>query len=144
MPKDYPDHHDAELVIRLYDLRREPVMRASRDAIIARFLPRSFDDVRAVLQRDNPLNAAYRQVTTYWEMVYGMARHGVIHADFLLESSAEGLVVFARVEPYLAQLRAEQSPRSLRNAEWAATECELGRAIMVAQRARLAKLLGSA
>lgn len=143
MPKDYPDHHDAELVLRLYELRREPVMRASRDALISRFLPRSFDDLRQVLQREHPLNAPWRQVTTYWEMVYGMARHGVIHADFLLESSGEGLVLFARVEPFLETLRAETSPRAFRNAEWVATECEMGRSLMAAQRARLAKMLGA-
>ena len=43
-----PDHHDAELVLKLYELRREPVMRESRDAINAQFMPRSFEDVAAI------------------------------------------------------------------------------------------------
>ena len=41
---------------------------------------------------DHPLNVAFRQVTGYWEMVYGMARHGIVHADFLVENNGEGLI----------------------------------------------------
>ena len=141
--KDVPDHHDADLVIKLYELRREPVMRAARTAIITKFLPRSFEDVAAVTtSRDHELNAAYRQVNTYWEMVYSFARHGVVEPEFLLESNGEGLILFARVEPYLEQIRTAGSPRAYRNAEWVATHTELGRQMMEVQRTRLAAAMG--
>lgn len=81
MTKSTPDHHDAELVIKLYDLRREAVMRESRDAINAEYWPKDVDEAAAILARDHPLNRAYRQVSTYWEMVFGMAKHGIVHAD---------------------------------------------------------------
>lgn len=140
VPKDYPDHHDADLVIKLYDLRRDPVMRESRQALARDFWPRSFDDLIAITRGDHPLNAAWRQCSSYWEMVYAMARHGVIHADFMLESNGEGLLLFARVEPHLAQYREQSSPLAFRNAEWVARETEMGRQIMERFRKRVRQM----
>ena len=94
--KDFPDHHDAELVLTLCELRREPVMRESRNLINAKFLPTSFDELLAVTKPDHPLNAAYRQCASFWEMTYAMARHGVVHSEFLLESNGEGLLLAAK------------------------------------------------
>jgi len=143
MLKESPDHFDAELVLRIYDLRREEVMRESRNAINRDYWPRTAEEAIEVLRPDHPLNRAWRQTTGYWEMVYGMARHGVIHADFLAESNGEGLLLFARVEPYLAHIRAASNPRAFRNAEWLATECDMGRQIMETYRARVAKTLAT-
>lgn len=141
--KEHPDHHDAEIVLRVYELRREAVMRESRHAINSKFWPRSFEDVQAVMKLDHPLNAAFRQVTTYWEMVYGMAKHGVVHADFMLESNGEGLFVFARMKPYLQQYREATSPRSLMNAEWIATNSAMGKVLLETFEKRVAKVLES-
>jgi hypothetical protein len=141
--REAPDHHDADLVIKLYDLRREAVMRESRNAINAKFWPRSAEEAVAVTAPDHPLNVAFRQITGYWEMVYGMARHGIIPADFLVENNGEGLFLFARVEPYLAALRQATSPRAFRNAEWAATQCATGRTLMESYRARVQRRLES-
>lgn len=143
LQKDFPDHHDAEIVLRLYDMRREPVMRESRHAINRTFWPTSAADVLAVTKLDHPLNAAYRQVTTYWEMAYGMVRHGVLHADFMLDSSGEGLFVYARVAPFLEEVRKAGFPRVFRNAEWVATETETGRQLMALFAARVQQALAS-
>ena len=78
MSKTAPDHHDAALVLKIYDLRREAVMRESRDSINKDFWPRNADECLAILKPDHPLNRAYRQTATYWEMVYGMARNSVV------------------------------------------------------------------
>jgi hypothetical protein len=142
MSKPAPDHHDAELILRVYDLRREPVMRESRDAINRDFWPRNEAEALAIVQPEHPLNRAWRQTSTYWEMVYGFARHGVVHTDMLLESNGEGLLLFARMEPYLAALRAQTSPRSLRNCEWIAGSGELAKAVMQTFRGRIQKRLG--
>lgn len=144
VPKDYPDHHDAELVIKLYELRREAIMRESRAAISRDFLPRTFEELLAVTKSDHPLNAPFRQCGTYWEMVYGMAKHGVIHAEFMLESNGEGLLLYSRVEPFLEQYRATVSPLGFLNAEWVATHTERGRATLERFRARNKALLAAA
>jgi hypothetical protein len=139
--KDRPDHHDAELALRVYELRRETVMRQSRHEVNATFWPRNYDELVAVTRPTSPLNAAYRQVTTYWEMVYGMVRHGIVHADYFLESNGEGLFVFARVAPYLERYRAEVSPTTFRSAEWVSRETETGRRFFDIYTARVKKAL---
>ena len=140
--KDFPDHHDAEIVMRAYELRREPVLRESRSAIIKDFWPRSWDDVQQVLKGDHPLNAPFRQVGTYWEMIYGMAKHGIVHPEFLLESNGEGLLLYARMKPYVAQYR-EANPRAFVNAEWITTHVELGKQMLVRFEERTAKALAN-
>lgn len=117
MPKRKPDHRDASLVLELYDLRREPVMRESRRRMIA-WRPAGWDDVLAITQPGHPDNAAWRQVGSYFEMAYGFARHGIVPPDFLAENAAEGLALFAKVQPHLARFREEVSPTAFRNAEW--------------------------
>ena len=144
MPKGLPDHHDAELALRVYELRREPVMRESRNAINQKFWPKSFEDVQAIVKADHPLNAAYRQVGTFWEMVYGFAKHGIVSPDFWMESNGEGLLVFAKVAPYLPKIRAEISPVAFRNAEWITTQCETGKQRLELVQARLRKMLETA
>ncbi len=141
MLKEAPDHHDADLVLKIYDLRREPLMRESRDAINDKFWPRNAEEAVAITAKDHPLNAAFRQTAAYWEMVYGMARHGIIHPDFLVENNVEGLFLFARIEPYLAAFRQAGSPRSFRNAEWVATNSATGQAVMEHYRARIKRVL---
>ncbi|MBK8248970.1 MAG: hypothetical protein IPK85_16455 [Gemmatimonadetes bacterium] len=142
LKKDYPDHHDADLVLKLYEMRREAVMRASRASINADFWPKSWEDVQAVTKQDHPLNAAWRQVGTYWEMVYGMAKHGVVHPDFMMESCGEGIFLFARIEPYLAQIR-EINPFAFRNAEWVVTNSDRGKALLELFRKRVQTILAA-
>jgi len=140
MTKSTPDHHDAELLIKVYDLRREDVMRDSRRMILRDFWPKTWDDLQAVLKGEHPFNAAYRQVGTYWEMVYSFARHGIVHPAFWLENNGEGLFLFAKIEPFLAQLREAYGATAFRNAEWVARECPDGRAVYERILARVAKL----
>jgi len=127
MSKDTPDHHDAELVLRVYETRREAVLRQSRQELLSTFWPRTFEEVALVTKPNHPLNTAFRQVGSYWEMVYGIVRHGIVHPDFFRESNGEGIFLYVRVAPFLAQYRAEISPVAFRNAEWVATETEAGR-----------------
>ncbi|HEU4680415.1 MAG TPA: hypothetical protein VFS51_01635 [Gemmatimonadales bacterium] len=143
MLKEAPDHHDADLVLKLYDLRREVGMRESRNAINSKFWPRNAEEALAVTAHDHPLNDAFRQTAEYWEMVYGMARHGIIHCDFLVENNGEGLFLFARVEPYLDQLRKGGSARAFRNAEWVVIHCGTAQSLMEGYRARIKRVLES-
>ena len=140
MSKETPDHRDAEIVMKLYDLRREALIRESRKALAA-FYPRTYDELAAVLKPDHPLNAPFRQVSTYWEMAYGFARHGIVHADLLLETGGEGIFLFAKVEPHLQRLRQEYSAVAFRHAEWASRECAEGRRLIEVFRARVRKVL---
>jgi hypothetical protein len=141
MSREHPDHHDAELAFRAYELRREAVMRESRNAINRDFWPKSFADVLAVTKPDHPLNAPWRQTTTYWEMVYGTVKHGIVNPDYFLESNGEGMFLFARVAPYLEDLRREVSPIAFQNAEWVAKNTAVGQRLFGMFTARVKKML---
>ncbi|MGQ0551734.1 MAG: DUF4760 domain-containing protein [Planctomycetota bacterium] len=127
MSKEAADYHDAELVLKLYELRREEVMRASRDTMMGKFWPKSWEEFLAVTRPDHPQNEAYRQVASYWEMAYGMGRHGIVNAEYLVENGGEGLFLFAKVQPYVSRYREEVAPHAFKNAEWAATQTAAGR-----------------
>ncbi len=142
MLKDYPDHHDAELVIKLYELRREATMREAR-AAISSFWPKTIDDIKPVLDGKHPLNSAFRQVGSYWEMVYGMARHRIIDPEFLMDSNGEGLFLYAKVVPFLAELRTVGSPRQFFNAQWVVTETEAGKEAFARINAYVQKVLAT-
>ncbi len=92
----------------------------------------------AVLKQDHPLNGPIRQVVSYWEMVYGMMKWGILHTDFALETTGEGMVLFAKMEPYLAEVRAQKTGVQFNNAEWVATHTEAGRKLMERLRPRYA------
>lgn len=139
--KTNPDQYDADIVLKLYDLRREAVMRQSRDAM-ARFLPRSFEDLAAVLAPEHPQNAAWRQVTSYFEMAWSMARYGIANPDFLAENTGEGFLLFAKVQPHLERLRKEYSPLAFTNAEWMLQNSAAARQRFELFQARVRKLLG--
>lgn len=141
MAKGTPDYQDADLVLRVYELRREPLMRASRDAINGKFWPANYDEVKAVLATTHELNAAYRQTSTYWEMVYGLVKHGVVDAEYFMETNGEGLFLYAKVEPYIGQIRKDFNPYVFLNAEWIAKETERGRGLLEIFRARVTKVL---
>lgn len=143
MAKKKPDHRDAELILKLYDLRREEVMRHSRNAIV-QWLPRTFEDVVAITQPSHPHNAAWRQVSTYWEMAYGFARHGILNADLLAENGVEGLILYAKLEPHLPRLRKEISPTILQNAEWMARKCPTAKKRLELVKKRVASMMAAA
>ena len=143
MFQEKPDFHDAELVLRVYELRREPVMRESRGAVNQKFWPKTYEDVQAVAKADHPLNAAYRQVGTFWEMVYGIVKHGIVHPDYFLESNGEGLLFFAKVSPFLAEIRRDTQPLAFANAEWVSRETATGRRVFEMMSGRVKKALES-
>ncbi|HEV8600461.1 MAG TPA: hypothetical protein VGQ69_13970 [Gemmatimonadales bacterium] len=143
MIKDAPDHHDAELVLRLYELRREATMREARRFINSEFWPASAAELLEITKQDHPQSAAFRQVASYWEMAYGMAKHGIVNPDYLVENADEGLYLLAKVHPWLAEYRTTAYPSGFRHAEWIATQCEAGRAIFAWFRERVAKRLAA-
>ncbi|MEO6708827.1 MAG: hypothetical protein ABI054_04380, partial [Planctomycetota bacterium] len=111
---------------------------------IAAFLPRTWEDIAAIVAPAHLSNPAWRQVSSYWEMVYSFARHGVVNPDFLIENSAEGMFLFVKVHPYLERFRKEFAPTAFRNAEWIATQCETGRQRFGMIKTRVEKMMEAA
>ena len=93
----------ADLIMKLYDLRREDTMREARKWFIS-FFPESTQDVMKTMV-DEKTSAYYRMVVTYWDMAAGFVNHGAIDEEMFLDSSGEFIVVFSKVEPFIEELR---------------------------------------
>jgi hypothetical protein len=96
-------YESATLLIRLYELRRETAMREARTWYARSFSPTSVDDVLATV--GGPNSAQFRMVTSYWEMAASFANHGAIDMEMFNEANGEHLVVFAKIQPFLAEYR---------------------------------------
>jgi|SRR6476660_2813896 hypothetical protein len=115
--KTVATYEDASLILHLYEARREPRLREARDWFTGKFQPKSADDVRTVLgARGTPENASWRMVTTYWDMAASFVARGILDSELFLESGGEMLVVWAKVESFIAELR-QANPRLLKNVE---------------------------
>ena len=98
-------HHDAELILKLYDLRREPLMREAR-SFVAGFAPKSVDDMLAVANAFGTKENAYlRQVFGYWEMVAALIVHGTLNALLAYDTLGEMYFVYAKIQPFVEEFR---------------------------------------
>ena len=93
----------ASLILRLYELRRDPTLRAARDWFIGSFHPKTAQEVFA--QWMGPESAYYRMTTTYWEMAAALVTHGAIDALMFNDANTEHNGVFAKMQPFLPELR---------------------------------------
>jgi hypothetical protein len=111
-------YHDAELILKLYDLRREAVMRQARNWFFT-FEPKSFEDLMKVMGAFGSQENAYlRQVLTYWETAAALVAHGALNAQLAQETLGEMQAVYARVQPFMKQIRdLMKSPEFLQNME---------------------------
>jgi hypothetical protein len=109
-------YQDAELILKLYDLRREAVMREARN-FVANFMPSSFDELWALMSNFGSKENAYlRQVYTYWETAAALIVHGTLNAELAEDTLGEMYFVYAKIQPYLKQMREmTKSPEFLQN-----------------------------
>ncbi len=97
---------DAEIVLKLYELRTEPVMRQARAWMTGEFWPATVEDYAAVAANPkDPHNAWFRQVITYWEMAAAMVLHGAVSADLFVDCNAEGFFLLAKFSHILEGIR---------------------------------------
>ena len=127
-----PTYEDAHLVLKLYELRREEKLRAAREWFVGKFFPRSAADLETLYSLPGIENTYFRMVTSYWDMMASFVVRGVLNADLLLDSAGEMLLVWAKLENYLPEIRGKvvsrpssrtsssssSPPRTPRSASW--------------------------
>lgn len=114
-----PTYDDANLILRLYDMRREERLRRARAWFAADFKGvTTLERFQAVAKPGTDENAYFRMVTTYWDMVASFVTSGVLNEGLLYESGRELLFVWERVRDVVAKRReAEKDPTYLKNLE---------------------------
>ena len=107
MPKK-PTPMDAQLILHLYDLRREPEMRKARNWWFGSFWPNSADDfMKVAFTPGSQENNWLRQVHGYWSMAASFVQQGALNADMFLQPAVSGemFIMLAKVHPFLKDLR---------------------------------------
>ncbi len=101
---------DAEIILKLYQLRTEAVMRQARAWISGEFWPKTADEFFAVYDNPaDPHNPWLRQVLTYWEMAAAMVLHGAVSAELFVDCNGEGFFLMAKFSHILEAIR-EKNP----------------------------------
>jgi hypothetical protein len=93
----------ATLNLRLFELRREPVLREARQWYFAEFNPETFVEFAAIVSGER--NASFRMVLGYWDMAASLVTTGAIDAEAFRAAHGEIVSTFAKVRPFLAELR---------------------------------------
>jgi hypothetical protein len=108
-------HEDANLILKLYDLRRETVMREARNWLFT-FNPTSAQDIVDTLLSEH--SGHYRMVISYWEMAAAMVNNGAIDEQLFNETNTEHIFVYAKIAPVIEDIRSMfGSPDFLHNLE---------------------------
>jgi hypothetical protein len=131
-------HRDADLILKLYDLRREKTMREARNWFFT-FNPQTPADFMDVLTSDK--SGLYRMVVSYWEMAASLVNHGAIDADMFNDANGEHIFIYAKLEPFLPALRAEMGPKFLEHLEKVVKEMPDSEARLTAVRERITKIV---
>jgi hypothetical protein len=122
---------DAQLIMQLYDLRREAEMRKARNWWLTGFWPRNADDfTKVAFTSGTQENNWLRQVNGYWSMAAAFVLQGAMNADLFLQPAVSGemFVVFAKVQPFLKELREKAGdPHMFENIEKVIMSSKFGR-----------------
>ncbi len=100
-----PTYDDAQLILRLYEMRREDRMRRARAWFTGNFKVKTWDELQTLAPGGSDENAFYRMVVTYWDMVASFITSGVLHKELFFQSGRELLLVWERVRDVLPDIR---------------------------------------
>ncbi|HKA37865.1 MAG TPA: hypothetical protein VKH43_13660 [Thermoanaerobaculia bacterium] len=136
-----PTYDDAHLVLKLYELRRDEKLRTAREWFVGRFFPRSGADIETLYAAPGNENVYFRMVTSYWDMAASFVVRGVLNADLLLDSAGEMVLVWAKLEEHVGQIRGKiVSTAFLSNLERVMQSSAYAREKLAAARQTVARL----
>ena len=115
MPKAAP--HDAELILKLYEIRRDPEMRRARAFMMSEYAATSWDEIRPHYLTGNELDRHFRMVTSYWEMVAAFVNRGLLNEELFFDTHGEDIVIWKKIEPIVKGARKQIRPTWLWNLE---------------------------
>jgi hypothetical protein len=93
----------ATLILKLFELRREPLLREARAWFLRDFNPQTLEE--ALTLAGGPRNDWFRMVVGYWDMAASFVVHGAIDADMFRAANTEMVATFAKIEPFIADIR---------------------------------------
>src|ERR1700684_3494827 len=113
MPKSKPPNQQAELLLHLYELRRETVMRQARSYVGGQFQPRSAEEFIDAIRKGDQQTSYILQVFGYWDMLCAFVLHGALTEALVYDTCQEMYFQWAKIQPYIKTF-----PRKLKPPEW--------------------------
>jgi hypothetical protein len=98
--------NDTLAILKLYEMRSEPLMREARKWFMTEFNPQSGADIVKLLVSGERESAFYRMVASHWEVSASFVNNGGIDEKLFLDGNTEHVVVYAKLQPHLAEVRA--------------------------------------
>ena len=130
-------HEDADLILKLYDLRREAVMREARNWLFT-FNPTNVQDVMETMVGEH--SGHLRMVMSYWDMACALVNTGAIDEELFNQTNGEHVFVYMKIEPVLADIRTMfDNPEFLKNLETVVKRIPEIETKLPAMRERMAK-----
>jgi len=108
-----PSHADAELLLHLYEIRRDPELRRARAWVLTEFKPTTWADVKSRYLSHVEEDRWYRMTTSYWEMVATLVNRGTLHAELFFDHTGEDIVTWERIKGLIPDARADLRPTYL-------------------------------
>lgn len=134
MPTPY---ESAQLNLKLFELRQDPLLREARAWFFVEFNPESFSELAAIASGER--NAWFRMVLGYWDMAASLVTSGAIDGDSFRTAHSEVFVTFAKVSPYIDELRVRAGePHFCRHLEEVVTRAPNYEVILATRRAMAA------
>ena len=122
------NHEQVNLMLRLYDIRREPRLREAREWFMMNFHPTTAEELMKACPPGSQENAFMRMVISYWDMTVNIVNRGLIDEEFFFENSGEQWVVWENVKPVLNAWRTVfKNPHVFENLEKHCTRFEAWR-----------------
>ena len=102
-----PTHADAELLLRLYEIRRDPELRRARQWFLTEFKPSGWAEIKARYLSHTEEDRWFRMTTSFWEMVGTLVAQGVMHPELFFDHTGEDIVTWERCKAWVADARAD-------------------------------------
>ena len=99
-------YEEVNLMLRLYDMRREPRLRQARAWFTDHFHPATPEEMTQKYPHGSEEYTFIRMVISYWEMVAGIVNRGLINDELFFESNGEIWVVWDRMRAIVPTWRA--------------------------------------
>jgi hypothetical protein len=111
-------YEEVNLMLKLYEMRREPTLRQARAWFLEHFHPVSPEDMIQKFPQGGEENTFIRMVISYWDMVASIVNRGLINDELFFESNGEIWVVWDRMHSVVPIWRsAFKNPHMFSNIE---------------------------
>jgi hypothetical protein len=102
-----PTTADADLLLHLYDVRREPELRRARQWFLTEFKATDWVEIKLRYLSHTDEDRHFRMTTSYWEMVASIVNRGILHPELFFDHTGEDIVSWERCKPWIAGARAD-------------------------------------